>query len=210
MGRVLLCSVCYEHFVITHKRGHHLSLGMPNDITTARLGESFRDYWRRVYIGYLRYAWHSEQARLSTETSFLRLLKNQVLQGLMIESVVLVAIVVIFGWLAAFMFLYQAFAAIRVLEAVNYFQHWGLEDGRFGNTYGWVTNSWLTRYLLIGLSHHIGHHQDENKPYYEISYSDAGPKMPYGYLVMNLWIKLNNASYQKMAVSELQRFSNRG
>ncbi len=206
MGRLLLCSVCYEHFCITHKRGHHLSFGMPEDIATARLGESFRDYWRRVYIGYLRYAWHSEQERLSTDPNPLRLFKNQVLQGLVFELLLLAVIISVFGWLAAVMFLYQAFAAMRILEAVNYFQHWGLGEGRYGNTYGWVTNSWLSRHVLMGLSHHIGHHQDENKRFYEISYSEAGPKMPYGYFVMNLWIKLDNASYQKMALRELQRY----
>jgi alkane 1-monooxygenase len=30
--------------------------------------------------------------------------------------------------------------------------------------------------------------------------------MPYGYLVMNLWVKLHNASYQRMAKRELVRF----
>lgn len=207
MGRILLCSVCYEHFLITHKRGHHVNLGMPDDIATARLGENFKTYWHRVYLGYLRYAWQSEQERLSIESSLMCLLKNQVLQGLLIEFILVISIIILFGWLAAFMFLYQALAAVRILEAVNYFQHWGLEDGRFGKTYGWVTNSWLSRYLLIGLSNHIGHHQDENKRFYEVCYSEAGPKMPYGYLVMNLWIKLDNPSYQKMALRELQRYS---
>lgn len=209
VGRLLLCSVCYEHFVITHKRGHHLSLGMPEDIATAQVGESFKDYWCRVYVGYLRYAWTSEQTRLSEERGLLRWFKNQMLCGLLIEILLLVGIILVFGWLAALMFLYQAFAAVRILEAVNYFQHWGLADGRYGNTYGWVSNSWLTRHVLMGLSHHIGHHHDEKKRFYEISYSDEGPKMPYGYFVMNLWVKLNNASYQKMALRELQRYNER-
>ncbi|WP_394752146.1 fatty acid desaturase [Crenothrix sp.] len=209
LGRLLLCSVFYEHFVITHKRGHHLSLGMPEDIATARLNENFKDYWRRVYRGYWCYAWSSEQTRLGAVKGLARLFKNQVLHGLLIETLLLISIIVVFGWLAAVMFLYQAFAAVRILEAVNYFQHWGLTDSHYGNTYGWVSNSWLTRHVLMGLSHHIGHHQDENKRFYEISYSDAGPKMPYGYFVMNLWIKLDNASYQKMAMRELQRYNAR-
>jgi len=209
LGRFLLCSVCYEHFVITHKRGHHLSIGMPQDIATARVGESFRDYWKRIFIGHLHYAWRSELDRLGiSEKPFthLKILQNQVLQGLAIESLFVISITIIFGWLAAFMFLYQALAAIRILETVNYFQHWGLDDGRYGNTFGWVSNSWLTRYALIGLSCHIEHHEDENKHFHEINFSEQGPKMPYGYFVMNLWVKLNNVSYQKMALSELERY----
>jgi alkane 1-monooxygenase len=209
LGRLLLCTVCYEHFVITHKRGHHLSMGMPDDIATARLGESFNDYWKRVYFGHLRYAWRSEQDRLGIGQngfSLAKIMNNQVLQGLLVELTLLVLIIIIFGWLAAFMFLFQALAAVRILEAVNYFQHWGLEDKRYANTFGWVNNSQISRYALIGLSHHIGHHEDEHKHFQEVTYSDQGPKMPYGYFVMNLWVKLANGSYQKMAVRELQRY----
>lgn len=208
LGRLLLCSVCYEHFVITHKRGHHLSLGMPDDISTARLGESFDDYWKRVYIGYFSYAWCSELSRLGIRHRpfQLKLLNNQVFQGLALELVFLMLILTVFGWLAAFMFLYQALAAVRILETVNYFQHWGLQEGRFGKSFGWVTDSFMTRYALIGLSNHIGHHENETRHFHEIAYSDQGPKLPYGYFVMNLWVKLNNASFQRMAMSELKHF----
>ena len=207
LGRLLLCSVCYEHFTITHKRGHHLTIGMPHDIATAKLGESFKDYWRRIRGGYLRYAWQSEQDRLAMlPNRATTILHNEVLRGLLAEASVLVLVVYVFGWLAALLFLYQALAAVRILEAVNYFQHWGLENGQFGNTLGWVSRSWMSRYALIGLSHHIGHHLDENKRFYEIPFSSQGPVLPYGYFVMNLWVKLNNASYQKMAAIELDRF----
>lgn len=208
LGRLLLCTVCYEHFVITHKLGHHKHLGMPDDIATARLGESFSDYWKRVYPGYLRYAWRSELNRLGiAQHPFrLELMKSRVFQGMAFELILLTLILTIFGWLAAFMFLYQAFAAVRILEAVNYFQHWGLQEGRFGKSFSWVSDSWLTRYALIGLSNHIGHHQNENRHFHEIAYSDQGPKLPYGYFVMNLWVKLNNASFQKIAMRELNHF----
>ena len=170
----MLCTVCYEHFVITHKRGHHLNLGMPDDIATAQSGESFKDYWRRICIGYLKYAWRSEQERFSNSSLTNRLIQNQVLQGIVGETAILIFILVYWGWLAAVMFIYQALVAVRILEAVNYFQHWGLEGGQFGNTYGWVSPSWISRYALIGLSHHIGHHQDENKRFYEVAFPTKG------------------------------------
>ncbi len=206
LGRLLLCTVCYDHFVIAHKRGHHLNLTMPDDIATAKLGEHFKDYWRRVYIGYLRYAWRSEQDRLSLSKNRYGIMHNQVFQGLLFEFMLLIFIIFNYGWLAALLFLYQATAAVRILETVNYFQHWGLADGQYGKTYGWVSQSWLSRYALIGLPHHIGHHEDEHKHFHEIAYSEQGPKMPYGYFVMNLWVKLGNASYQKMAIQELETF----
>ncbi|MEC4749191.1 fatty acid desaturase [Methylomicrobium sp. Wu6] len=205
LGHLLLCSVCYDHFVIAHQRGHHDHLGMPDDIATARFGESFRAYWRRSYKGYFCYAWRSELERLGIDRNFwqAKLLRHRIVHGLAIELFLLVAILIMYGWLAVLMFLYQAFAAVRILEAVNYFQHWGLGEGKAGNTYGWVTTSWLSRYALIGLSNHIGHHQNAASRYHEIAFSERGPKMPYGYFVMNLWVKLHNASYRKMAEKEL-------
>jgi alkane 1-monooxygenase len=226
LGRLLLCTVGYDHFVIAHMRGHHANLGLPEDIATARIGESFKTYWQRVYLGYWRYAWQSEQQRLAespvdtvrlyafkgTEPveglnqKLIKLWHNQVVQGIVLEAGLLLLILTIYGGLAAIMVIYQAWAAVRILEAVNYFQHWGLGKGEFGNSYGWVSRSWLSRYALLGLSHHIGHHEDENRQYYAVAYSEAGPNLPYGYFVMNLWVKLDNASYQKMALHELARF----
>jgi alkane 1-monooxygenase len=208
LGHLLLYSVCYDHFVIAHQRGHHHHLGMPEDIATAYFGESFAAYWRRVSKGYFHYAWRSELERLGIGQQFWQagLLQNQVLHGLAAECALVFAIAAFYGGLAAFMFLYQAFAAVRILEAVNYFQHWGLGEGRFGRTYGWVTSSWLSRYALIGLSNHIGHHLNAKSRYHEIAFSDHGPALPYGYFVMNLWVKLHNASYRKMAEIKLQNY----
>ena len=212
-GRALLLSVCYQHFIITHKQGHHVSVGMAEDIAAARFSESFKDYWRRAYIGQLRYAWHVEQQRLGladSQVSHWQVLNNQVLQGVLLEVLLLLLVTLYFGWLAAALFIYQAVAAVRILEAVNYFQHWGLSDGRFGKSYGWVNRSWLTSYLFIGLANHIGHHTDENAHFYQIPYSEQGPRLPYGYFVMNLWVKLGNSSYQKMAKQALLDFQHSG
>lgn len=209
LGRMLLWSVCYDHFMLAHTRGHHFHVGMLQDIATARHGENFSCYWKRVSREHFVYAWQSEMARLRTAATPLQPLKiiqNRVLQGLLLEALLLAGIVSVFGWLAAVAFVYQAFAAVRLLEAINYFQHWGLEDGKSSNTLAWVNDSCLTKYALIGLSNHIGHHQNAAKAFYQLPYSNRGPKMPYGYFVMNLWVKLDNASYRKMAMRELDRY----
>lgn len=207
LGRLLLCTVCYEHFALSHQQGHHRSVGKPHDITTAHLGESFHDYWRRVYKEHFRYAWRSELARLGIKHKpfgYLSIIQNQVLHGLFFEMALVILITVFFGWIALFAFLYQSFAAVRLLETINYYQHWGLEDNP-GNSLAWVNDSWLTTHVLLGLSNHIDHHENPSRHYQDIAYSDQGPKMPYGYFVMNLWIKLNNASYRRMAVRELEK-----
>lgn len=209
LGRLLLLSMCYEHFVIAHQQGHHLGVKIQEDFTTARYGESFRDYWRRVYSSHLFYAWGLEQKRLGLPAKRLSIQsfrQNKVLHGLFIELILIALIFYRYGWVATGLFLYQSFIAVRILETINYVQHWGLTDKRYSNTFGWVNNAWFTHYLLMGLANHIGHHQDEKKHYYEIAYSNQGPQMPYGYLIMNLWAKLHNASYQQMAKQALERY----
>jgi alkane 1-monooxygenase len=209
LGRLLLYTVCYDHFVIAHMRGHHFSVATPEDIATAKLGESFKTYWRRILIGHFKYAWNSEMTRLGITNKLADIPKiagNSVFQGLIVEFSLLVLIVIVFGWVAALIFLYQALSGVRLLETINYYQHWGLEQGKVENTLAWVNQSALTEYALVGLSNHISHHQDATKPFYNYVYSDQGPKMPYGYFVTNLWVKLNNESYRRVSTEILKKY----
>lgn len=207
LGRLLLYTVCYEHFVIAHIRGHHYSVATPVDIATARLGESFAGYWKRVYPGHFKYAWNYELKRLDlVACRYKMLLNNSVFQGLIIEIMLLLLIFMLFGWAAVFIFIYQALAAVRLLETINYYQHWGLEQGKARNTLAWVNQSSITEYTLIGLSRHIGHHQSAVPPFYQTPYSDQGPMMPYGYFVTNLWVKLNNKSYCRVSTEILKNY----
>ena len=209
MGRLLLYTVCYDHFVISHLRSHHLTVATPEDITTARLDESFSHYWKRVLPGHFKYAWRSEMERLkqAQATGFFHcLLANTVLQGLFVEVSLLIFILINFGWVATFIFLVQALSGVRLLETINYYQHWGLTQGREIGTLAWVNQSRVTEYALLGLSNHLAHHQNSAKPFQEIPYIEHGPKMPYGYFVTNLWVKLNNTSYRKSAKGRVENF----
>ncbi len=206
LGRLLLYTVCYEHFIIAHIRGHHQNVASPEDITTARLDESFEAYWKRVTVGHFKYAWNSELQRLGLKQVPLyhyKMLANSVLQGVVVETVMLLLILVVFGWAAAFIFLYQASSGVRLLETINYYQHWGLANGKSENILAWENQSLVTEYALVGLSNHIAHHQDATTHFYQTPYSNHGPKMPYGYFVTNLWVKLNNASYQRVSKKKL-------
>jgi len=213
IGRLLLLTVCYEHFVIAHIRGHHYSVASVKDIATARLGESFNDYWNRVTVDHFKYAWHSELQRRGLQNTPIyhyKMLKNEVLQGVLIECLIVIAILVFFGWAAAFIFLYQALSAVRLLETINYYQHWGLEQGREQDTLAWVNQSLVTEYALVGLSNHIAHHQNAATSFDQTPYSGHGPKMPYGYFVSNLWVKLNNKAYCRVCSEILNKYNESG
>lgn len=209
LGRLLMCTVCYEHFVIAHKQGHHRRVAKPNDIATAKGGELYEDYCKRVYVEHWHYAWQYEKQRLAITSCplLLKLISNRVLQGMLVEMLLVIGIIFIFGWLSAVLFLYCAYAGVRLLEAINYFQHWGLRQ-RAPHVLAWVNDSWVTHYALLGMSYHIEHHEHATTHYQDIGYSDQGPIMPYGYFVTNLWVKLNNRSYQEITKRELQRYTN--
>jgi len=200
LGQLLLYTVCYDHFRVSHLSGHHLRVATPEDITTARIDESFKTYWKRVTIAHFKYAWNSEISRLGLQNTpkyHYKMLENSVLQGVIVEFTLLSLIAIFFGWAAVIIFIYQALSAVRLLETINYYQHWGLQQGKSVDSLAWVNQSQVTEYALIGLSNHIEHHKNAKTPYYQTAYSNLGPIMPYGYFVSNLWVKLNNKSYRK-------------
>jgi len=123
-----------------------------------------------------------------------------------VEVLLVVLIVLVFGWAAAIIFLYQALSGVRLLETINYYQHWGLQQGRAVNNLAWVNTSQVTYYALLGLSNHIAHHNDATTPFYETPYSAYGPTMCYGYFVTNLWVKLKNSSYRSVSTNRLRDY----
>ncbi|MFK5947803.1 MAG: fatty acid desaturase [Methylococcales bacterium] len=208
LGQLLLYTVCYDHFRVAHLYGHHLRVATPEDIATARLGESFKAYWQRVTIKHFKFAWNDELQRLdllNTPIYHYKILANSVLQGIIVECVILVLIIIFFGWVAVVIFLYQAYSAVRLLETINYYQHWGLQQGKSQNNLAWVNTSQVSEYALLGLSNHIEHHKNAKTPFYQTNYSNSGPIMKYGYFVTNLWVKLNNASYRKDCTDRLKK-----
>ncbi len=208
LGRLLLYTVCYDHFRIAHLHGHHHRVATPEDITTAKLGESFKTYWQRVTIKHFKFAWNDELQRLdllNTPIYHYKRLANSVLQGIIIECVILILIIIFFGWVAVVIFIYQAYSAVRLLETINYYQHWGLQQGKSQNNLAWVNRSQVTEYALLGLSNHIEHHKNAKTPFYQTNYLNSGPIMKYGYFVTNLWVKLNNAAYRKDCTDRLKK-----
>ncbi len=211
LGRLLLLTVCYTHFAVEHLRSHHRHVGTRADPATARWGESYRAYWRRTKWAQLRNAWRLESERLGlpgTVGLSRRWLRHEVLLGSLAQVLVLGIITLYSGAAGLFIFLLQSLAAIRLLETVNYVQHWGLERASDGLD-AWVTDSWFTRHVFIGLARHSDHHRHGGKPYHRLSRCEQGPKLPYGYFGMAVLAKSFNRRFQRMACAELQRYRDR-
>jgi alkane 1-monooxygenase len=101
----------------------------------------------------------------------------------------------------------QALLAVRLLEAVNYFEHWGLgrTTRRVRTVDSWDTDSWFTLYTLVGLSRHADHHAYASRPYQQLRYFEESPKLPYGYFA-SVWLALfGKERLRRLLAAELER-----
>lgn len=209
LGRLMLASVLYEHFYTEHLRGHHVRVGLPEDPATARYGETFPEFWRRTVPGQFRSAWRLECARLGDVDMSLfdrRTLSNRVLHGVLLGWGIAFGILAFFGWPAFLAYLLQAFIAVRLLEAVNYFEHWGLERSgrRVQPTDSWDTHSGFTYYGLVGLSRHADHHTYPSRAYQSLRVCDEAPVLPVGYVALVDMVLANNDEFIRIAKEELR------
>ncbi|MEN8259996.1 MAG: fatty acid desaturase [Pseudomonadota bacterium] len=207
LGRFLLALSCYEHFSTEHLRGHHYRVGTEEDAATARFGETFRAYWRRTLPAQFKSAWRLECGRLNLVSPLdARWLRHRVLQGILVEGLLIFAIAWFFGPVALFAFLLQAGVAVQKLEAVNYIEHWGLS--RRGSTdptsLSWDSDSWFTLHTLTGLSQHADHHHSPGKPYPRLTHRPESPKLPYGYFCMVFLAISRNDLFQRLLTRELE------
>jgi alkane 1-monooxygenase len=210
LGRALLCSVLYEHFYTEHLRGHHLRVATPDDPATARYGETFQRFYLRTVPAQFASAWRLEKKRLGDEAmSNLdpRLLRSRVLHGLLVEWGVAAAVAAFVGWVAFAAFVLQGLLASRLLEIVNYFEHWGLErrGPRIGPSESWDTHSWFTYWSLIGLSRHADHHTFGSRPFQRLRAVPEAPLLPYGYVGTIALVMIKNREFRRLASAELER-----
>jgi alkane 1-monooxygenase len=210
LGRLLLCSVIYEHFYTEHVRGHHVRVGTPEDPATARFGETFQRFYFRTVPAQFRSAWRLETARLGDvdmKWYDARLLRSRVLQGVVVELSIAGAFYAFFGPVALLAHVLQGWWASRALEVVNYFEHWGITrtSKRVLPTNSWDTHSRFTYYALIGLSRHADHHAFASRPYEQLRVWEQSPKLPRGYLAMFPLVLMRNRKFQALMTSELKR-----
>ncbi len=211
LGRVLMASVLYEHFSTEHVRGHHARVGHARG---SRDGALRRDLPRLLPphgAGAVPQRVATRDATAwATPTMPLwdrRQLRNRVLQGLVAEWSVALAIAAVLGAGAFAFHLLQSLSAIRLLEAVNYFEHWGLvRSGKKPSPIdSWDTDSRFTLYTLVGLSRHADHHAFATRPYQQLRHWDESPKLPSGYFGMVEMVLFANRAFRRLMTAELER-----
>ena len=210
LGRLMLVSVLYEHFYTEHVRGHHMRVGTDHDPATARFGEAPGAFLLRTVPAQFKSAWRIEAKRLGDADMSVfdrRMLQSRVVHGLALEWGIALAILLTLGLGAFTIFVAQALLAIRLLEAVNYFEHWGLQrtTRRVRTIDSWDTDSWFTLYTLVGLSRHADHHAYASRPFQQLRYFEESPKLPYGYFGTTLLTLFARKRLRRLLTAELER-----
>jgi alkane 1-monooxygenase len=210
LGRLLLCTVVYEHFFTEHVRGHHARIGTDDDPATSRFGETYPEFWRRTVPAQFASAWRLEARRLGDEGMRWydpRMLRSAVVHGVVAEAALAALVLAVFGPSALVATLLQAYVAIRLLEAVNYFEHYGLR--RTGKKVrpvdSWDSDSFFTLFALVGLSRHADHHAYASRPYQALRTWDESPKLPRGYLGMVVMVIFDGGRARELLGAELER-----
>lgn len=210
IGRALLVTTFYEHFYTEHLRGHHVRVATEGDPATAKFDANFWPFYFKTVPAQFMSAWNIERKRLGDDHMPLfdaRILKNRVFQGMVAQILLSLIIFLAFDTFSLVLFLLQAVFASRLLEIVNYFEHWGLTRAhdRVQPEDSWDTHSWFTYYGLVGLTRHADHHANPSRPYQLLRTFDESPKLPYGYIGMVGLIMGNNKRFKELMNEELQR-----
>lgn len=197
LSKIALAPAAYGHFYIEHNRGHHVRVATPADPASSRVGENFYQFWPRTVLGSLASAWRLERRRYARHGKHPIRPGNDVLNA---WAMTLVLWGGLLGWLGIGLVPYlaiQALAAITLLEAVNYLEHYGMLRGRVGvgarerwervdPTHSWNSNNVATNILLYHLQRHSDHHANPTRRYQSLRDYAESPVLPTGYAGMIL------------------------
>ena len=197
----------YGHFSAEHNRGHHTEVATPEDTASARMGESIWQFVGREMPGGARRAWHFETLRLKDKGLSTWSLRNQIVQGLIITSVLWLALVLWLGLqVLPFLLAVAAWTNFQLTSA-NYVEHYGLlrvkqADGQYERCqpcHSWNSNHVLSNWILFHLQRHADHHAHASRRYQALRHFEDAPQLPSGYsgmfllaYVPSLWFAVMN------------------
>ncbi|MGR3498751.1 MAG: alkane 1-monooxygenase [Limimaricola soesokkakensis] len=196
LGDILLAMVLWSPFRSHHLRVHHLHVGTPADVVTARYNEGFHRHFFRVLWRMPRDAWRAEARLLARKGLSMRSAKNPFWRYAALQLGMLGLALALGGIEGLALFALQAFVAIWQLELVNYIEHYGLTrkhlgEGRYDHVqprHSWNAEHRASNRLLINLQRHSDHHYkpDRRYPLLQTYPEDEAPQLPQGYPIMGV------------------------
>ena len=190
LAHVMLTTSIQNHFVTYHNSGHHRDVGTPEDFSSAKQGDNFYYFALRSQIGGYFKTWKLESKRLTA------LGKNKFINPMIIYTLIpllfLTTIYFFFNFNTMLIYGITGIYGISVLEAQNYFAHYGLrrkkqENGRYEKVqpkHSWNSDHLIGRVLLFELTRHSDHHHMGAKPFQLLESKKDSPLLPFGYPMM--------------------------
>ena len=212
LSRPMLWVAFFGHYRVDHNRNHHVWVGTPHDVSTARRGQSFYAFWLQAVPGAFRGGWRSEAERLLKLSLPAWHWDNEVLHGLFASTALLGVAWWLGGLAGVALFLIQAVLGISLLQAVDYIEHYGLirqqrADGKFERAtaaHSWSGNHRLSNYLLFELQRHADHHVRPTATFITLGDQAESPMLPASYptmvllaLVPKLWFRVMEPKLEK-------------
>lgn len=189
-AHIFLTTAVQNHFVPYHNGGHHKDIGTPNDLTSAEKGDNFYFFALRSQIGGYFKTWGLEAKRLKAMGKSTAL--NPMLLYTLLPLIMFGAIFYFFDIYVLGCYFAASVYGITILEAQNYFAHYGLRrelqpNGRYERVsarHSWNSDHIIGRVLLFELTRHSDHHHLGGKPYQILDSKEESPMLPYGYPMM--------------------------
>ena len=193
---ILLAMVLYSHFRSEHLLVHHRYVGTPRDPVTARRGENFYRFFRRVLWQCLASAFRAEGDRLARIDKPRWHRRNPFWLYAALQLSMLALAFGLAGWVGIGLFLVQAATAIWQLELVNYIEHYGLTRKHLGAgkyepvkpRHSWNATPRVSSWVLINLQRHSDHHYKPDRRFPVLQNHDEAdaPQLPHGYPIMGI------------------------
>ena len=190
LAHIMLLTSIQNHFIPYHNSGHHRDVGTPNDLSSAREGDIFYLFALKSQIGGYFKTWKLEFERLDSTGKNIFL--NPMIIYTLLPIILFISIYNFYGFEVTIFYFLSAVYGISVLEAQNYFSHYGLrrkllENGRYERVkpfHSWNSDHLIGRVLLFELTRHSDHHHSGNKPYQVLDSKENSPTLPFGYPMM--------------------------
>jgi alkane 1-monooxygenase len=194
IGTALFGVVNYAHFKVSHIGGHHRNVGLHEDWSTSRKGESYYAFQRRAIVDGIRGAWNIEVRRLERIGKGPWSLENFMVSYGLILAAVHFTILRFLGLNSYWFFVGASLVAVSLIEMVNYLSHYGLirairSDGRsesVGDHHSWESPNKVTNWFIFNAGKHSHHHRVPSASHDELQLAYANEFLPLGLPGMTL------------------------
>ena len=184
---------------IAHVKTHHLHLDTADDSDTARRGETIYAFMFRATRGGYRDAVESEALRLRRMGASPWHWSNRTYQQVLLLLTLPLLCLYVAGPVAMAVCAAGMAASKLFLEALNYFQHYGLvrvPGSAIQKHHAWNHLGAIIRPVGVEITNHINHHLDGYTKFYDLQPEPDAPQMPSLFLcfmsgvIPPLWFEL--------------------